>query len=239
MGERQQGRRVAEGRVESWAAVVDADRKMEQDARRLRLAAGAGGLLFAALLWMQVPGVGLGREPISPKRQIFAIPTTYRLAPPASERVRVSHPQARRVPVPTPLFDPSEALLPSVATDLPAHVEYVPGEIPFDLPTAPLPPAIDAPVRVGGEVSAPVKLYAPDPVMPELARKARRPGLVILEATIDREGFVRDVRVLKGALFGMDRAAVDAVERWRFEPGTLRGEPVPVLYNLTVRFHVE
>ncbi|MCP4656686.1 MAG: hypothetical protein GY856_14835 [bacterium] len=34
-------------------------------------------------------------------------------------------------------------------------------------------------------------------------------------------------------------AAVEAVTRWRFEPATVGGEPVEVLYILTVTFHIE
>jgi TonB family protein len=53
---------------------------------------------------------------------------------------------------------------------------------------------------------------------------------------IDKSGAVRDVKVLKGLPFGLDQAAADAVRRWRFRPGTLNGQPVDVLFNLTVNF---
>jgi len=31
-------------------------------------------------------------------------------------------------------------------------------------------------------------------------------------------------------------AAAEAVEKWRFRPGTLNGQPVDVIFNLTVNF---
>lgn len=93
-----------------------------------------------------------------------------------------------------------------------------------------------APVRVGGDVKAPVAISRIDPVYPEVARKARIQGIVIVEAIIDKHGSVRDVKVLKGLPFGLDQAAVDAVKRWRFKPGTLNGAPVDVIFNLTVNF---
>lgn len=97
----------------------------------------------------------------------------------------------------------------------------------------------DAPVRVGGNVKAPVAVRRVDPVYTEAARKARIQGLVIIEAVIDREGNVTDARVLKPLPLGLDLAALNAVKQWKFKPGTLNGQPVPVYYNLTVNFRLE
>jgi TonB family protein len=38
---------------------------------------------------------------------------------------------------------------------------------------------------------------------------------------------------------GLDQQALDAVKRWKFRPGTLNGQPVPVIYNLTVNFRLQ
>ena len=228
-----------EGQSEFWAAVVDADREMQQDARRMQLAVGSGLLLFSALLLFRLPmaePVGEGR---AARPRVLAKLTNYRPAPAVNPRIEPVLGRARRVPVPAPLFEPSESPMPLTAIGTIEAVDFEPVEIPFGIPGPPPPRPAEGPLPVGGDVSAPVKIHAPDPVMPDVARRARLPGLVILEATIDREGIVRDVRVLKSAPLGMDRAAVEAVERWRFEPGTLRGEPVPVLYNLTVRFDIQ
>jgi periplasmic protein TonB len=97
-------------------------------------------------------------------------------------------------------------------------------------------PKDDAPLRVGGDVKPPVIVTRVDPSYPEVARKARVQGIVIVEAVIDRNGAVRDVKVLKGLPFGLSESASDAVRRWRFKPGTLNGKPVDVIFNLTVIF---
>jgi TonB family protein len=47
------------------------------------------------------------------------------------------------------------------------------------------------------------------------------------------------VRVLKGLPMGLDHAAVDAVQKWKFKPATLEGRPVKVYYVLTVNFQVQ
>ncbi len=90
--------------------------------------------------------------------------------------------------------------------------------------------------EVGGDVTKPEKVYGPPPLYPESARRARLQGTVVVEAIIDRNGEVTDVRVLKGMPGGLDRAAIEAVSDWRFTPATRQGEPVPVVFRLTVQF---
>ena len=62
---------------------------------------------------------------------------------------------------------------------------------------------------------------------------------MILEATIDASGNVRDVRVLKPLPDGLSEAARDALKQWKFAPGTLDGRPVDVIFNVTISFRLE
>lgn len=94
----------------------------------------------------------------------------------------------------------------------------------------------DAPLRVGGDVKAPILVERVDPAYSAEARAHRISGIVIVEALIDRSGNVAEVNVLKPLPFGLDRAAVDAVKQWKFKPATQNGKPVAVLFNLTVNF---
>lgn len=45
--------------------------------------------------------------------------------------------------------------------------------------------------------------------------------------------------VLRGLPLGLSEATVKAVEGWIFEPATLEGEPVRVLYNVTLSFRLQ
>jgi len=105
-------------------------------------------------------------------------------------------------------------------------------------PAPPPPPAPRVPVRPGGDVKPPRKIVDVAPVYPELARTARVSGIVILEATIDEEGNVRDARVLRSIPL-LDRAAVDAVRQWRFTPTLLNGQAIPIVMTVTVNFRLE
>ena len=60
-------------------------------------------------------------------------------------------------------------------------------------------------------------------------------GSVILEAVIDREGRVDNLKVLTGNPL-LVRAARDAVLQWRYRPTLLNGEPVEVVTQITVNF---
>jgi protein TonB len=92
---------------------------------------------------------------------------------------------------------------------------------------------------MGGDIAPPVKVFSPQPGYTEEARQARVQGIVILQAIIDAEGNVTDVRVLKGLPEGLAESAVETVRNWRFKPATLEGKPVPVYFNFTINFSLQ
>jgi protein TonB len=101
----------------------------------------------------------------------------------------------------------------------------------------PPPAQSSAPVRPGGAIKPPERIVYVEPVYPPLAIKTKQGARVILEATIDEQGYVRNVRVLRPApLF--EQAAIDAVGRWRYAPTRLNGQPVPVILTVTVNFEI-
>jgi TonB family protein len=92
--------------------------------------------------------------------------------------------------------------------------------------------------RVGGEVKAPTVVSKVEPVYPEEERKKRNSGIVILEVLIEANGDVSGAHLLK-PLPGLDEAAVTAVKQWRFQPATRDGQPVAVIFNLTIQFRLK
>ncbi len=97
---------------------------------------------------------------------------------------------------------------------------------------------LGAPLRIGGDVKAPILKERIEPVYPEAARKARMQGVVILEAIITAEGSVADVKVLKSINPLLDSAAERAVSRWMYKPATLNGRAVSVYLTVTVNFQL-
>jgi periplasmic protein TonB len=117
----------------------------------------------------------------------------------------------------------------------------VAGSIVMGLPSAPPPPppaAPQKPIRIGGQVTAPALVYRVEPKYPDFAAQAQIEGLVILEATVDTEGRVQSVEVLRSHGL-LDQAAIDAVKQWRYSPLVLNGKPFPFILTVTVRFSVQ
>jgi periplasmic protein TonB len=73
------------------------------------------------------------------------------------------------------------------------------------------------------------------PVYPALARSARIQGVVVLEATISKQGTIENLRLLSGHPM-LAPSAIDAVRQWRYRPYILNGEPVEVETQITVNF---
>jgi protein TonB len=104
-------------------------------------------------------------------------------------------------------------------------------------PPPPPPPQAATPkrIRVGGQVEAAKLIFQPKPEYPPLARMARIQGTVRLEAIISRDGTIQDLKVLSGHPL-LVKSAIEAVQRWRYQPTLLNGEPVEVVTEVDVNF---
>lgn len=149
-------------------------------------------------------------------------------------------------PMPNPALAPLEAPReitpePPRGNNLTAIVEGVPGGFRGGIPgnvvgVAPPPPSPpEAPVPVGGDIKEPRKIHDVAPVYPPIAQAAKVQGVVIIQATIARDGSVRDARILRHVAL-LDQAALDAVRQWRFTPTLLNGVPIEVIMTVTVTF---
>jgi TonB family protein len=92
--------------------------------------------------------------------------------------------------------------------------------------------------RIGGGVSAPIPILRPEPEYSEQARRAKWQGAVLLQIVIDENGVPQDIQVIRPLGMGLDQKAVEAVQKWRFKPTLLNGQPVPVSANIEVNFHL-
>jgi periplasmic protein TonB len=92
--------------------------------------------------------------------------------------------------------------------------------------------------RVGGGVSAPKAIYAPDPEYSEEARKAKYQGTCVLMLIVGPDGRPRDIRVSRTLGLGLDEKAVEAVKQWKFDPAMKDGKPVAVAISVQVEFRL-
>ena len=176
--------------------------------------------------------------------------------PPAPGAAKPTPAQARSVPTTSVLAAPVEA--PDTIEPEPRGEEGfelgVPGGIEGGIPGGvvggvvgglpeaappPPPPPQRGPVRIGGQIEAPALLHRVEPLYPLFAVHARLEGIVILEAIVDRDGTVADVKVLRTAGAVLDREALAAVRQWRYSPLILNGTAERFMLTVTLSFHLE
>jgi len=94
------------------------------------------------------------------------------------------------------------------------------------------------PVRVGGRIRPPRSLSKPAPHYPPLAKQTKVQGVVTIDAVIDTEGNVVEMRLVSGHPL-LISAALDAVRQWKYEPTYLNDQPIAVQLVVTVTFQLE
>jgi protein TonB len=117
----------------------------------------------------------------------------------------------------------------------PAPVEE---EAPKLVETAPPPPAPiaepapatpgAAPATTGNSQPMPIAGQSPPPSYPAAALRAGETGTVVVRVDVDATGYPNNATVIqRSGSRDLDRAATDAVRRWRFTPAQSNGQPVP------------
>ncbi len=102
-------------------------------------------------------------------------------------------------------------------------------------PPPPPKPTTPKRIRVGGQVEQAKLIFQPKPEYPPLAKMARIQGTVRLEAIISKDGTIQDLRMISGHPL-LVKSALEAVQRWRYQPTLLNGEPVEVVTEIDVNF---
>lgn len=92
--------------------------------------------------------------------------------------------------------------------------------------------------RVGGGVSNPVLVYAPDPEFSDQARRAKYQGVCVLELIVDTQGNPQRVHVVRPLGMGLDEKAMEAVRQYKFKPAMYQGRAVPVVIQIEVNFRI-
>jgi TonB family protein len=84
----------------------------------------------------------------------------------------------------------------------------------------------------------PVATFQPDPEYTTAARKAKLQGTILLMLVINERGEPAVIKVLRRLGSGLDEQALLSVSGWKFKPGKKDGQPVAVLVDVEVEFHL-
>ena len=101
--------------------------------------------------------------------------------------------------------------------------------------------------RVGGGVLPPKPIETPEAAFSDEARQFGRKfmkdqhvkqfeAMSMIRLTVDVNGMPQEVCVAREAGHGLDRKAAEAVTKYRFQPATLDGNPVPVRLTVEIGF---
>jgi len=75
------------------------------------------------------------------------------------------------------------------------------------------------------------------PKYPQLSRKKKEQGTVLLKLLVKADGTVGTISVLKSSGFSrLDQAALQAVKHWRFVPAKQQGQSIDFWYEMPMTF---
>jgi protein TonB len=121
----------------------------------------------------------------------------------------------------------------TAASQLPRIIEPAAPAAPSMPAAAPFPGA----PAVAGDSATPMPISRPPPTYPREALRRGVGGTVRVQATVSPDGSVErmDVAESSGNRY-LDRAAMEAVRRWRFKPAMRNGQPVSATVVIPIDF---
>jgi periplasmic protein TonB len=126
----------------------------------------------------------------------------------------------------------------AVQLDAPAPIVAAASPAAIAVPTLPPPPPAPVqtgPVRVADLDAKALTIVAPK--YPIESRRKREQGTVVLAVTLGPDGTVADLALAKSSGFErLDKAALDAVKRWRWSPTMRDGVAVAVKGTVDIPF---
>lgn len=96
---------------------------------------------------------------------------------------------------------------------------------------------------IGGSTNhgtLPTCSYVPFPAYTKEAKAAKIQGSLLIEGIVGRDGRIRNMRVVRGLGYGLDKSALKTMEKWKCSPAVgPDGQPVPtkVPFEINFRFY--
>jgi protein TonB len=218
------------------------------------VASQVAALIPDRITWISNPSDGGGRDgggerAIVPPRRARAVGAetiSVPAAPQASTDTTIEPPQEISTLPARPMGDATQVLAGAINNDGasagPGNVGA--GDTPApgngNLGAQPSDGAGPGITRGGPGVTMPTLIERVSPKYTPDAMRARVQGSVWIECVVQTDGTVGDVRVMRSLdrRFGLDEEAIAAAKRWRFRPGRLNGQPVPVVITIELVFSV-
>ncbi|MBI3872645.1 MAG: energy transducer TonB [candidate division Zixibacteria bacterium] len=217
------------------------------------------GVLYAALFHLAIIGGMLIYQYIKSRddfsnAQVVVIKSISDIAPPpsmtaAKPQVNVAEPNIvpPKIGIPTPVPDEevvedvkfaTRAELAELQTPIVAAGNGGNDSVVVDIPLEEYFPAQGEFVAVE---EMPVIIKQVDPDYPQVARLTKQEATVTVSALVDKEGKVRDVKIVKGSgsNIGFDEAAQEAAFKTLYKPAVQNGHPVAIWVTYQYHFRLK
>ncbi|MDO9619342.1 MAG: energy transducer TonB [Pseudomonas sp.] len=180
-------------------------------------------LRLAAVLQQAAPAPA---KPPEPQRQVL-VPSKVPVAKPVAQ-----------VPVTKPA--PVNTAVSTKSPPAPVLEVKVPSQSAAAVGSAQAAPAKPVAATPAAEVLSSKPSFREPPRQPNYPSQARRrnqQGVVLVEVRLDERGQQRSLNVLRSSgVDSLDRAALEAVAKWRFRPETSGGQAVPSRVQIPIQF---
>lgn len=183
------------------------------------------------------------KKPLKPERSVHSFTKPERKIKALKEAPDIKHelkPEA--VPVaekPETVKESAERLAPEAVAGS-GGFSSVPGAAFGDAPSMGGQPGGGLPGGSGLQEVRPLYRVNPPPKYPRVARRRGNQGTVVVEVLVDESGRVGDLRMIKSSGYNnLDKAAITAVKKWTFEPGSKNGRRVAMWVRVPVRFQLD
>ena len=143
-------------------------------------------------------------------------------------------------PLPAPLpagADPASGMdeRPASGSDAPRIDQHARSPDAPPAPAAATDPAASPPAAASGDAGVPRLVSSPPPAYPRSALRSGAAGDVVVRIDVGANGVPTDVEVVRSSRHrDLDRAATQAVRRWRFQPAVRNGVPVAASVQQTI-----
>ena len=154
-------------------------------------------------------------------------------------------PLAARKLAPIPAMQPPTVVVPDLPHEVAQPTITLPPESPAPAPVVAALPV--APIAAAPTVAPMVPprfdasyLDNPAPAYPTMSRRQHEEGRVLLRVLVAADGRAESVEIATSSGFErLDRAALDAVRRWRFVPARRGGDAVAATVNVPIAFALD
>jgi len=218
--------------------------------QRTTVLIGGAVLLHVLGLWALHTGLlQRATEWVIPVAMVSEMPPMAVKPPPPPSSPSPPTPTQRASPAPTPLAlaplpTPQPTAVP-VAPPTVAATAPVNAPVSATAPVAPVPsvvavPAPSPPAKVDMPTTVADYQAKSPPVYPAMSKRMGEQGRVVLRVLIGADGVPQQAEVQQSSGHGrLDRAAVEAVMRWRYVPGKRGGVPETMWFQVPIEFKLE